>query len=188
MIVLVYLVLCVLVGVAANAHGRSGVGFFFLSLFLSPLIGLICVVIFAAAPKPAAPERPKINYMAVMTRKAPPLLPTDEERAAAAAAAAAKVAAVRTTDRLAWIVLSLIAGLLIWGAIEWSRPTVGWNRLSSEPPSSSERTDTAAPAAASLTWSYVWTYRSGRVYVNTPEPAIQDALADLKLTLVPLSR
>jgi hypothetical protein len=38
---LVYLALCVMAGVVARNKGRSGVGFFFLALLLSPLIGLI---------------------------------------------------------------------------------------------------------------------------------------------------
>jgi len=44
-IVILWLVLCALVGQLAHSNGRSGVLFFFLSLFLSPLIGLIAALV-----------------------------------------------------------------------------------------------------------------------------------------------
>jgi transposase-like protein len=40
-VLIVWLVLCGAVAVYAENKGRSGVGFFFLSLFLSPLVGLV---------------------------------------------------------------------------------------------------------------------------------------------------
>ncbi len=40
---LVYLVLCVLTGVAARNKGRSVLGFFLLSLILTPVVGLVAV-------------------------------------------------------------------------------------------------------------------------------------------------
>lgn len=42
---LIWLVFAVLVGVLANSRGRSGFGFFLLSVLLSPLIGLIIVLV-----------------------------------------------------------------------------------------------------------------------------------------------
>jgi hypothetical protein len=47
-IFLLWIALSILAGWIASTKGRSGVGFFFLSVFLSPLIGLIAA---AAAPK-----------------------------------------------------------------------------------------------------------------------------------------
>lgn len=40
-----WLVFAVVVGVAANSRGRSGFGWFLLSLLLSPLIGIILVLV-----------------------------------------------------------------------------------------------------------------------------------------------
>jgi hypothetical protein len=40
---LVYLILCILTGVAARNKGRSALGFFLLSLVLSPIVGLVAV-------------------------------------------------------------------------------------------------------------------------------------------------
>ncbi|SNS35406.1 hypothetical protein SAMN05216374_0947 [Tardiphaga sp. OK246] len=44
-IFLVWLVFAVLVGVAASARGRSGLGWFILSVILSPLLGLLFVLV-----------------------------------------------------------------------------------------------------------------------------------------------
>ena len=43
--VIVWLVLAILVGVYASNKGRSGIGFFFLAVLLSPLIGIIIAVL-----------------------------------------------------------------------------------------------------------------------------------------------
>lgn len=44
-VVVVWLVVCVLIGVAASARGRSGVGWFVLSLLITPLLaGLILLL------------------------------------------------------------------------------------------------------------------------------------------------
>jgi hypothetical protein len=51
-LLLSWVVFSVLVGVVASSRGRSGVGFFFLSLLLSPLVGLIVVLVM----KPAAAD------------------------------------------------------------------------------------------------------------------------------------
>lgn len=40
-----WIIFAILVGLFANSKGRSGVGFFFLSLILSPLIGLIIALL-----------------------------------------------------------------------------------------------------------------------------------------------
>ena len=45
MIILTWFALCILTAVFASKKGRSAAGFFFLSFFLSPLIGLIAVAI-----------------------------------------------------------------------------------------------------------------------------------------------
>ncbi|MFC1234438.1 hypothetical protein [Vibrio sp. F74] len=44
-VVIMWLVFAVLVGVYASNKGRSGVGLFFVSLILSPIIGLIIALI-----------------------------------------------------------------------------------------------------------------------------------------------
>jgi phosphate/sulfate permease len=44
-IILAWIVFAVLVGVYAGHKGRSGVGFFFISLLLSPLIGFLIAVV-----------------------------------------------------------------------------------------------------------------------------------------------
>ena len=58
-IVIIWLVFCVLVGAWANSRGKSGIGFFFLSLFLSPLIGAIVVLI--VGPNQSQLEKNKIQ-------------------------------------------------------------------------------------------------------------------------------
>jgi len=45
MIIISWIILAILVGVYASGKGRSGVGFFFLSIFLSPLIGLLIALV-----------------------------------------------------------------------------------------------------------------------------------------------
>lgn len=58
-VLLLWLPLCALVGWAASQKGRSGAGFFFLSFFLSPLIGLLVLIAvpsrasMTVAPRPA---------------------------------------------------------------------------------------------------------------------------------------
>jgi hypothetical protein len=44
-IVIIWLGLSVVAGVIANNKGRSGLGFFFLSVLLSPLIGIIAALV-----------------------------------------------------------------------------------------------------------------------------------------------
>lgn len=42
---LVWLALCIVAAAIANGKGRSGAGFFLLSFFFSPLIGIICALV-----------------------------------------------------------------------------------------------------------------------------------------------
>jgi transposase-like protein len=44
LVIVVWLALCIAVGFYAESKGRSGVGIFFLSLFLSPLVGLVAAL------------------------------------------------------------------------------------------------------------------------------------------------
>jgi hypothetical protein len=44
-IIIFWLVLAILVGVFASSKGRSGVGFFFIAVLLSPLIGFIIALV-----------------------------------------------------------------------------------------------------------------------------------------------
>ena len=55
-----WLVLSLIAGVIASKKGRSGVGFFLLSVFLSPLIGIICAFI-------ATPNQRRVDYRKVRT-------------------------------------------------------------------------------------------------------------------------
>lgn len=45
MFIFLWLILCLVVGALANSRGQSGVLYFFLSALLSPLIGLIIVLL-----------------------------------------------------------------------------------------------------------------------------------------------
>ena len=56
--VFTWIALSILAGVIANNRGRSGLGFFFLSLFLSPLIGIIAALI--ASPNTEVVESKEI--------------------------------------------------------------------------------------------------------------------------------
>lgn len=44
---IVWVLLCILVGIFANSKGRSSIGFFFISLILSPIIGFLIALIVA---------------------------------------------------------------------------------------------------------------------------------------------
>lgn len=52
-IVLGWLILSILAGAIASSKGRSGVGFFFLAVFLTPLVGILAAA-FLPSLKPAA--------------------------------------------------------------------------------------------------------------------------------------
>ncbi|MEF1173640.1 hypothetical protein [Vibrio sinaloensis] len=45
LVVILWLIFSIIVGSVASGKGRSGIGFFFVSLILSPLIGLIIVLV-----------------------------------------------------------------------------------------------------------------------------------------------
>lgn len=45
MVVLFWLFFSVMVGVYANSKGRSGIGFFFIALIISPLVGFIIALV-----------------------------------------------------------------------------------------------------------------------------------------------
>lgn len=51
---LVWLVCSVIIGVIASSRGRSGVGWFLIAALLSPLIGLILVLVFQKKGEAAA--------------------------------------------------------------------------------------------------------------------------------------
>jgi hypothetical protein len=51
LIFIVWLLLSCLVAAYANRRFRSGIGFFFLSLFLSPLVGLVLVAVGRSDPQ-----------------------------------------------------------------------------------------------------------------------------------------
>ena len=55
-----WIALCVVVGLYANSKGRSGIGFFALSLFLSPLIGLIAAAI--ALPRRSVQDERQLEF------------------------------------------------------------------------------------------------------------------------------
>jgi hypothetical protein len=58
-IFILWIAFCVLAGVAANARGRSFWGFFFLSFFLSPLVGLIAALVVQNKSKTTQPADTK---------------------------------------------------------------------------------------------------------------------------------
>ena len=58
-IIVVWIALCFVAGAIASKKGRSSVGFFFLSLVLSPLIGIIAALI--AKPNEEKVEKSKID-------------------------------------------------------------------------------------------------------------------------------
>jgi hypothetical protein len=64
-IIIVWLVCCAAVASRAKVRGRSGVGWFFFSLFFSPLIGII--LIFVLPEKPTEPDEATL----LLTRKCP---------------------------------------------------------------------------------------------------------------------
>ena len=43
--IILYIIFCIIVGAAASNRGRSGIGYFFISLLLSPLIGFIIILV-----------------------------------------------------------------------------------------------------------------------------------------------
>lgn len=51
--ILFWLVFCVVVGVAASSRGRSGFGWFLLSAIISPLLGLILVLVIGRKDTPS---------------------------------------------------------------------------------------------------------------------------------------
>lgn len=66
-IVFVWVALCFVAGAIAGNKGRSGVGFFFLALLLSPLVGILAALI--AAPNKANVEAKELASGA--TKKCP---------------------------------------------------------------------------------------------------------------------
>ena len=58
-IIFFWLILSIVAGVIASGKGRSGLGFFLLSIVLSPLIGIICAL--AAGRNERALERGLVN-------------------------------------------------------------------------------------------------------------------------------
>lgn len=59
-IALIWLALSVLAGVVASSKGRSGFGYFMLSVVLSPLIGLLAAALMSARGGAAADNRERI--------------------------------------------------------------------------------------------------------------------------------
>jgi len=72
--VVIWFILCICVGAYANGKGRSGIGFFFLSFFLSPLIGFIIALISKSNEKEIeektilSGERKKCPYCAELVK------------------------------------------------------------------------------------------------------------------------
>jgi drug/metabolite transporter (DMT)-like permease len=45
-VVILWVMVSIIIGVAANSRGRNGVGWFFVSLLLSPIIALLLLLVF----------------------------------------------------------------------------------------------------------------------------------------------
>jgi len=58
-IFILWMFLSIIAGVIASQKGRSGIGFFLLSVFLSPLIGIIAALV--AQPNIAKVEKARID-------------------------------------------------------------------------------------------------------------------------------
>ena len=52
---------CIIVAVAANGRGRSGIGWFFLSILISPILGLILVLVMENRGTPEPPRHTVIH-------------------------------------------------------------------------------------------------------------------------------
>lgn len=57
----IWFLLCIGVAALANSRGRSGIGYFLLSFFLSPLLGLIVVLVTRNRTEEAAIEAERIR-------------------------------------------------------------------------------------------------------------------------------
>ena len=62
--VLIWLVGAIVVGIAANVRGRIGIGYFFLSLLISPLLGLVLVLVLPDKTKPSLDTHIKCPHCA----------------------------------------------------------------------------------------------------------------------------
>jgi hypothetical protein len=61
-----WFVFAIVVGVAANARGRDGVGWFFLALIISPLVALLLVLVMQ---KGGPPDAARLPFMALSHRE-----------------------------------------------------------------------------------------------------------------------
>jgi hypothetical protein len=64
-----WILFSVVVGVAANARGRDGVGWFFLALIISPLVALLLVLVMQKGGSPDAPDAARPPFMALSRRE-----------------------------------------------------------------------------------------------------------------------
>ena len=71
LIVSTWVIVSLIVAVVANGKGRSGVGFFFLSLITSPIIALIILLVVGEGPGPLAANSSarKCPYCAELVKK-----------------------------------------------------------------------------------------------------------------------
>lgn len=69
-ILLIWCVFCVVVGIAANARGRSGFGWFLLALVISPLIALVLVLVMRDLRR----EQRQEQQRASQNQRPPPLV------------------------------------------------------------------------------------------------------------------
>jgi hypothetical protein len=66
-LIVIWIILCFVAASIASKKGRSGIGFFFLALFLSPLVGIIC----AAIASPNVGEVEKLQVASGANKKCP---------------------------------------------------------------------------------------------------------------------
>lgn len=61
LLIFVWILLSVALGALASSRGRSGIGFFFLSAFFSPILGLIVVLVLKDEKEAEAAERRRVE-------------------------------------------------------------------------------------------------------------------------------
>ena len=106
-----YLILCVVAGMAASSRGHSGVGFFLLSLIVSPVIGLILALVIQPGGMRVCPNcAEKVKAEAKLCKHCGNALPPPERESVAPPKDPTKE---RQDNFRAFILLIIILGVAI---------------------------------------------------------------------------